>query len=79
MNMKHFRVLPVNCPVTSQLLSSYIIMSMFMILQVDSSWTAGDYEGARRSSRNALYMNIATIVVGIILGIVAGVISGISS
>ena len=47
------------------------------LLQVQTSWSVGDYEGARRSSRTALHWNIASIVFGILGGILSGVSVGI--
>jgi hypothetical protein len=35
--------------------------------QVDTSWQAGDHEGARRYSRIALLLNVVSIVGGIVL------------
>lgn len=54
------------------------IFAIMYSLQVDSSWTVGNYEEARRSSRTALHLNIATVIVGIVLGVVAGVAYGIA-
>ena len=47
-------------------------------LQVDTTWAAGDYEGARSHSRSALNWNIASISMGIILGVVGGIIGGMA-
>ena len=46
-------------------------------MQVESSRSVGDYEGARRSSRTALHWNIASIVSGIVSVVLSGVIIGI--
>ena len=36
-------------------------------VQVDSAWTAGDYEGARSNSRAALGLSIASIIIGLFI------------
>ena len=42
--------------------------------QVDSAYSQGDHEGARRAARTAKNLNIAGIVSGIAIAVVSGVL-----
>lgn len=42
----------------------------FVYLKVDSSYAAGDYDGALRNSNIARWLNIASIIFGLIIYIV---------
>ena len=41
-----------------------LIVSLFLILQVDSAWSAGNYVEAQRNSDIAKILNIIGIVIG---------------
>ena len=54
------------CVHTSTCVCSVMYMCVCISVQVNSSWSSGDYDGARGNSRTALQWNIVTIVAGFI-------------
>lgn len=44
-----------------------LMLVSFVYLKVDSSYAAGDYDGALRNSNIARWLNIASIIFGLII------------
>lgn len=52
----------------------WIYLFIYFFFQVDSAWSAGNYESARSSANTAKILNIVGFVIGGIIWVVTGII-----